>query len=122
MPMESGHTAAILASKVKGTAVFNAAGEKIGHVEDIVLDKSSDRIMFVALGFGGVLGMGEKFYPVPWSVLDYDGEKEGYVVPLSKSEIEMAPAYDLKDLTRNDGDFDSMRSNSYAYYEVEGDW
>ncbi len=122
MTTASGHTSAILASKVKGTSVYNATGEKIGHVEDVVLDKTSDRIMFVALGFGGVLGMGEKFYPVPWSVLDFNSEKDGYIVPLSKSEIEEAPAYELDDLTRNDGDFDSIRTQSYKYYEVDRDW
>src|SRR4051812_11938656 len=71
MPTASGHTTAIRASKVKGTTVYNTAGDKIGHVEDVILDKQTDRIMFAALGFGGVLGMGEKYAPVPWSVLDY---------------------------------------------------
>jgi sporulation protein YlmC with PRC-barrel domain len=70
MTTASGHTSAILASKVKGTNVYSKTGDKIGQIEDVVLDKQSDRIMFAALGVGGVLGMGEKFYPVPWSVLD----------------------------------------------------
>lgn len=122
MPTASGHTTAILASKVKGTVVFNATGEKIGHVEDVVLDKTSDRIMFVALGFGGALGLGEKFYPVPWSVLDFNTEKDGYIVPLSKRELEAAPAYELDELARDDGDFDDMRTQSYTYYEVDRDW
>ena len=65
MTTTSGHTSAILASRVKGTAVYNDSGDKIGTVEDIVLDKQSNRIMFAALGFGGFLGMGEKYYPVP---------------------------------------------------------
>ncbi len=122
MPTASGHTSAILASKVKGTVVYNETGEKIGHVEDVVLDKTSDRIMFVALGFGGALGLGEKFYPVPWEVLDFNTEKDGYIVPLSKSELEAAPAYELDELARDDGDFDDMRTQSYEYYEVDRDW
>ncbi|HEY2032380.1 MAG TPA: PRC-barrel domain-containing protein, partial [Rhizomicrobium sp.] len=75
MPTSSGHTKAILASKVKGTNVYNTNGDKIGEVEDVVLDKTSDHIMFAALGFGGVLGMGEKYAPVPWSMLDYQPDK-----------------------------------------------
>jgi len=123
MTTASGHTSAILASRVKGTSVFNKAGDKIGHVEDIVLDKESDRIMFAALGFGGVLGMGEKFYPVPWSVLDYSKERGGYVVPLSSDQMEAAPAYQLADLTKHDGlGFDDIRGRSYEYYKVERDW
>jgi len=122
MATASGHTSAILASKVKGTTVYNTAGEKIGHIEDVVLDKESDRIMFVALGSGGILGIGEKFYPMPWSVLDYDKDKGGYMVAFSQTELEEAPAYELDDLTSKDGDFDMMRQKSYAYYEVDRDW
>jgi sporulation protein YlmC with PRC-barrel domain len=122
MTTATGHTSAILASKVKGTNVYNMAGDKIGHVEDIVLDKESDTIMFAALGFGGMLGMGEKYYPVPWSVLDYQKEKGGYVVPLSEEELKAAPAYKLEDLTKDDGEFTNIRGQSYDYYKVQRDW
>jgi len=115
MPTASGHTRAILASKVQGTSVYNTAGDKIGEVEDIVLDKTSNRIMYAALGFGGLLGMGEKYAPVPWSMLDYQPEKGGYVVPLSEDVIKKAPAYRLEDLTKDDGE---IRSVSYKYYNV----
>jgi len=122
MTTASGHTAAILASKVKGTPVFNAAGDKIGHVEDVVLDKESDHIMFAALGFGGVLGVGQKYYPVPWSALDYNCDKGGYVVPLSEDAPENAPAYDLEDITKSDGSIEQIREKSYSYYQVKSDW
>jgi sporulation protein YlmC with PRC-barrel domain len=122
MTTASGHTTAILASKVRGTPVYNDVGDKIGTVEDIVLDKQSNQIMFAALGFGGVLGMGEKYYPVPWSMLDYSEDKGGYVVPLNKSSIEKAPAYELKDLTKHDGSLGSIREKTYSYYKVRRDW
>ena len=122
MTTSSGHTTAILASKVKGTTVYNDAGDKIGTVEDVVLDKTSNRIMFAALGFGGVLGIGEKYYPIPWSLLDYSEAKGGYVVPLSKERIQNAPAYDLKDLTKHDGSLGSIREKTYSYYKVSRDW
>jgi sporulation protein YlmC with PRC-barrel domain len=122
MTTPSGHTSAILASKVKGTAVYNDSGDKIGTVEDVVLDKQSNQILFAALGFGGVLGIGEKYYPVPWSLLDYDEDKGGYVVPLSKDRLENAPAYALKDLTKHDGSLGSIRETTYDYYNVSRDW
>jgi len=122
MTTGSGHTSAILASKVKGTNIYNLAGDKIGHVEDVVLDKQSDSIMFAALGFGGVLGMGDKFFPVPWSMLDYNPDKGGYVVPLSKDVLERAPTYRLEDLTKNDGEFSQIRAKSYDYYKVPRDF
>ena len=122
MTTSSGHTTAILASRVKGTAVYNDAGDRIGTVEDIVLDKQSNQIMFAALGFGGVVDIGEKYYPVPWAVLDYDEEKGGYVVPLSKDRLDNAPSCSLKDLTKHDGSLGDIREKSYSYYNVNRDW
>jgi sporulation protein YlmC with PRC-barrel domain len=119
MPTPSGHTRAILSSKVKGTAVYNTAGDKIGHVEDIVLDKMSNNIMFAVLGFGGVLGMGEKYHPVPWSVLDYNPDKGGYIVPMSKDALEQAPTTRLEDVTKNDSD---LRTRTYDFYKAPHYW
>jgi hypothetical protein len=82
------------------------------------LDKQSDNIMFAALGFGGVLGMGEKYYPMPWSMLRYSKEKGGYIVPLSKDVLEKAPTCRLEDLTKNDGEFGDIRVKSYDFYKV----
>ena len=122
MTTSSVHNSEILASRVKGTAVYNTAGDKIGTVEDVVLDKQSNQIMFAALGFGGLLGIGEKYYPVPWSMLNYSEDKGGYVVPLDKSNIDKAPAYDLKDLTKHDGSLGDIRGTTYDYYKVNRDW
>ena len=122
MTTSSGHTSAILASKVKGTAVYNEAGDRIGTVEDVVLDKQTNQILFAALGFGGVLGLGEKYYPVPWSMLDYDEDRGGYVVPMDKHSLQQAPSYDLKDLTRHDGSLGTIRQTTYDYYKIDRDW
>ncbi len=122
MTTPSGHTTAIRATKVCGTNVYNDVGDKIGTVADIILDKQSNQIMFAALGFGGVLGMGEKYYPVPWSMLDYQEDVGGYVLPLQKGSLEKAPAYALKDLTSHDGSLGMIRDRTYSYYNVERDW
>ncbi|GLS19349.1 photosystem reaction center subunit H [Labrys miyagiensis] len=103
MPTTSGHTTAILASRVQGSSVYNVDREKIGSVEDLVLDKTSNEIMFAVLGFGGLFGVGEKYFPIPWSKLDYDPEAGGYVICVSTDVLETAPSYTLNDLTRNDG-------------------
>ena len=120
MPTATGHTSAIRASKVKGTNVYNTAGDKIGHVEDVILDKQTERVLFAAIGFGGLFGMGEKYAPVPWSMLNYNEDKGGYVVPLSEATIKSAPAYELKDLVQNDGAA-GIRDRSYDYYKVSRD-
>lgn len=122
MPTVSGHTTAIRASKVKGAAVHNSAGDKIGHVEDVILDKQSNQIMCAAPGFGGFLGMGEKYAPVPWPVLNYSEDKDGYVVPMSDDEIKKAPASDMRDLVQADGAMGGIREATYTYYKVPRYW
>jgi sporulation protein YlmC with PRC-barrel domain len=103
MPTATGHTGVIRAKKVIGTSVKNSAGEKIGTVEDIVLDKLSNNIVYAVVGFGGFLGMNEKFHPVPWSALDYNEGENSYVVPFTKEQLQAAPADSLDVLTRADG-------------------
>jgi sporulation protein YlmC with PRC-barrel domain len=120
MPTLTGHTTAIRASRVIGTEVKDSAGEAIGKIEDLILEKTDNAIMFAVVGFGGVLGMGEKFHPVPWSSLDYDEEVGAYVVPFSKEQLKAAPADTIKELTKNDGTF--MRDKSYDYYKAEPYW
>lgn len=89
----------IAAEKVEGTNVYNTKGEKLGTVEDIMIDKVSGRACYAVMSFGGFLGMGEKHHPLPWSTLKYDKSKEGYVVNLDKAVLEKAPTYDEDDFT-----------------------
>ena len=84
----------IAAEKVKGTNVYNLAGDKLGSVDDIMIDKVSGRAIYAVMSFGGFLGMGEKFHPLPWATLKYDAQKGGYVVNLDKKVLEDAPYYD----------------------------
>ncbi len=120
MPTVSGHTSAIRAKKVIGTSVKDATGATIGRVEDIVLDKLSNNIMFAIVGFGGFLGVGEKFHPLPWSTLDYDEDADGYVVNLTRQQLEAAPAFTMDELTRGDGT--QFRERGYDYYTATRYW
>ena len=65
MPTATGHTTAIRAKKVLGTKVTDTTGNKIGHIEDVILDKGTNSILFAVVSFGGFLGMGEKYHPLP---------------------------------------------------------
>ena len=85
--------ALITATRVRGTPVFNRAGDRIGHVEDLSIDKVSGQVRYALVAFGGFLGIGDRYHPLPWSVLEYHVERNGYVVPLSRSELEAAPHY-----------------------------
>lgn len=83
----------IAGQKIKGTTVYNLAGEKLGTVDDIMIDKVSGRAIYAVMSFGGFLGMGEKFHPLPWATLKYDDHKGGYVINLDKKLLQAAPTY-----------------------------
>lgn len=100
MPTKSGHTTVILASKVIGTPVYSTGGDKIGHVQDVMLDKSSERVAFAVLGLNG---FAQKCHPVPWMLLDYDTGREGYVLGLTLEQVKHAPAFSIDELTQDDG-------------------
>lgn len=88
----------ILASRVSGTPVFDSTGKRIGHIDDLSIERVSGEVIYAILSFGGFLGIGEKYHPLPWSLLDYDSERGGYVVALDKAALEAAPYYDLLEL------------------------
>jgi sporulation protein YlmC with PRC-barrel domain len=87
----------IAASKVNGTNVYNLAGEHLGSIYDVMLNKQSGQSEYAILSFGGFLGIGEKYHPLPWHILKYDPLQEGYVVDLDRDRLEGAPVYEGRD-------------------------
>jgi len=96
--MEHTHEAGSLigADKVQGTEVYNASGEHLGEIHEVMIDKFSGKVAYAVMSFGGFLGIGEQYHPLPWSQLDYDTDQGGYVVNLTTETLEGAPTYDAK--------------------------
>ena len=88
----------IAASKVEGTSVYNREGESLGSIFDVMIDKRSGQVAYAVMSFGGFLGMGESYHPLPWDVLDYDERQGGYVVDLNKDRLQNAPHYGANDM------------------------
>jgi sporulation protein YlmC with PRC-barrel domain len=116
----SGHTEAIRAKKVMNTVVKDLQGNRIGKVEDIVLDKLSNNIMFAVVGFGGVLGLGEKYHPIPWEMLDYDEDDGAYVIDVTEEQLKAAPSDSLEELTKDAGL--GYRDRAFEYYRTPRYW
>jgi hypothetical protein len=83
----------ISSDRVTGTDVFNPAGDSLGSIDHLVIDKRSGQVVYAVMEFGGLLGLGSDLYPLPWSLLKYDVDKDGYVVPLEKEQLADAPRY-----------------------------
>ena len=94
MTTPNGSYADVISSdKVEGTAVYNDAGEKLGSIDDLMIDKRSGQVRYAVLEFGGFLGMGTDRYPMPWNVLKYDRTRGCYIVPMDKARLQKAPKY-----------------------------
>ena len=83
----------ISSDKVEGTAVYDRRGEKLGSIHSVMIDKISGKVAYAVMSFGGFLGMGDSYHPLPWHVLTYDTGQGGYVVDLDRNKLEKAPTY-----------------------------
>lgn len=110
----------IAASQVNGTAVYNARGERLGTVEDVMIDKVSGQVRYAVLSFGGFLGIGDRHYPLPWSVLNYDINQGGYLVHLDKETLENAPSYGENEAVSWDDP--TWGRSVYDYYKADPYW
>lgn len=102
----------ISSDKVQGTKVYNPNGDKLGSVESLLLDKLTGKVRYAVMEFGGFLGMGTDVYPLPWETLKYDTGLGGYVVSLTKDQLEGAPRY-ARETTQDYNDEYGRKVNEY---------
>ena len=110
-------TASLIGSdKVDGTAVYGADDRKIGSVQRVMLDKISGKVAYAVISFGGFLGMGEDYYPMPWANLKYDTQLGGYRVGITEQQLKSAPKFNRN----TDWDWsDRARDRTvYDYYKT----
>jgi hypothetical protein len=79
--------------KVEGTAVYRSNGDKIGQIQRVMIGKQSGKVGYAVMSFGGFLGIGEDYYPLPWSLLTYNPRLEGYEVNIGQEQLKGAPKY-----------------------------
>lgn len=87
----------IASDKVEGTAVYGPDGDKIGSIENVMIDKLGGKVAYAVLTFGGFLGMGNDYYPLPWASLKYDENLGGYLVNITRELLENAPKFSDED-------------------------
>jgi sporulation protein YlmC with PRC-barrel domain len=108
------------ASTLAGDQVQNSAGEDLGEVDEIMIDIPSGKVAYAVLSFGGFLGMGNKLFAVPWSVLRVDEDKKHFVLDVDKKKLESAPGFD-KDNWPDMADT-SWGTRIFSYYGAEPYW
>jgi len=86
--------AVLSAETLIGDPVMNETGEHLGQLEEIMLDLDSGHVAYAVISFGGILGMGNKFFAIPWQALRVDTDAHAVVVNVSRELLEQAPGYD----------------------------
>jgi len=90
----------ISSRRVEGTPVYNTRGEKLGNVHSVMIGKRTGQVAYAVLSFGGFLGMRGHVHPVPWELLTYDVDLDGYAVELSREQLKNAPVMSLDETDR----------------------
>ena len=92
--LETRETSSLIASdKVEGTPVYRSNGDKVGTIERLMIDKLSGKVAYAVMSFGGFMGIGEDYYPLPWSLLTYNPRLDGYEVNISEQQLTGAPKF-----------------------------
>ncbi|QDP19493.1 PRC-barrel domain-containing protein [Sphingomonas xanthus] len=108
--LERDETLDLIASdKVEGTSVHDRDGEKVGTVRKVMIGKYDGQVRYVVMGMGGLFGMGEDNFPLPWDGLDYDKEIGGYKLKnVAKADFQKdkAPRHGLTDEPQWSKDYD----------------
>ena len=95
----------IASDRVEGTPVFRGGGKRIGTIKRLMLDKKAGTVAYAVMSFGGFLGIGDDYYPLPWKMLTYNELLGGYQVDVTDEQLQGAPKFaqdnwDFGDRTR----------------------
>jgi sporulation protein YlmC with PRC-barrel domain len=107
-------------SNLNSLTVENPEGENLGKIEDLMLDLPTGRVSYAVLSFGGILGIGDKLFAIPWDMLKMDTENNALVINIDPEMLENAPGFD-RDNWPDHTDSEWL-SNVYNYYGYRPYW
>lgn len=121
MMLQDEKTSSVIGSdRVDGTTVYGADNEKIGKVDKLLIDKRGGNVTDVIISAGGFLGIGDEKHSIPWSKLDYDTERGGYRIDVTKEQLMDAPRFGSDEPDRA---YDrNYQTSVYEYWTVTPYW
>lgn len=109
--------ALVSSSDVNGTAVYSRDGDNVGTIDYLMIDKSSGKVAYAMMQFGGFLGFAKEAYPIPWKSLTYDPAKGGFSTDITAEQLNAAPA--LSDRWESDR---AWHESTYDYWKLPYFW
>jgi sporulation protein YlmC with PRC-barrel domain len=98
----------VKSAEVVGYTVKNSAKENLGKIEEIVIDKVSGQVRYVALSFGGILGLGDKLFAFPWKSISYSPQEECFILNVDKEQLNEADGFDKENWPNMATQFDTI--------------
>jgi hypothetical protein len=86
----------ISSDRIEGTAVRRANGERLGHIERLMIDKISGKVSYAVLSFGGFIGLGSRLLPLPWKRLTFNRKLDAYQLDIDEDDLRSAPSFSEK--------------------------
>lgn len=120
MKRNSDRPKALSASTLKGDGVVNARGEDLGKIEEIMIDINAGKVAYCVLSFGGLMGMGEKLFAIPWEAMTLDTDRKVFILNVDKEVLQKAPGFDKKDWPQVDAE--DWLVGVYEYYGYSPYW
>jgi sporulation protein YlmC with PRC-barrel domain len=118
--MNRAHPQAVSSDSLQGTPVRNHKGENLGNIEELMIDLNTGRVAYAVLSFGGLLGIGDKLFAVPWECLTVDTERETFVMDIDRQRLMNAPGFDKNDWPEAPGQ--KWYHDMYDYYDQRPYW
>lgn len=110
------------ASTLQKNKVKNLRGEDLGNIEEIMLDTNTGHVSYAVLSFGGLFGLGDKLFAVPWASLTLNTTDKEFRLDVDKQKLEKAPGFD-KDNWPKGGDHQyQWLAGVYDYYGISHYW
>ena len=81
-------------ANLAGDTVIDARGEDLGQLDHVMIDVATGRIAYGVLARGGVFGIGERLFAIPWDALTLDSERKCFVLDVDRDRLERAPGFD----------------------------
>jgi hypothetical protein len=110
----------IASDRIEGTAVRRPNGDRIGHIERLMIDKISGKVSYAILSFGGFLGIGANLVPLPWARMTFSRELDAYQLDITDEELQRAPSFvDKQDFDWGDR---AQEEDVHRYFGVPPYW
>jgi sporulation protein YlmC with PRC-barrel domain len=106
-------TQVLTAHSIMSDKVIDPSGQNLGDIKDLMVDITKGCISYAVLDFGGFLGIGGKYFAVPWQSFTVDEDNKQLILNVSKQRLENAPGFDKDHWPMSNDESYYNRVNSY---------